>query len=51
MTGKRVFRMAPFHHSLELRGWAEQKMVVRLWIVSIILALIGLATLKLKFNI
>ncbi len=51
LTGKRVFRMAPFHHSLELRGWAEQKMVVRLWIVSIILALLGLATLKLKFNL
>lgn len=51
LTGKRVFRMAPFHHSLELRGWAEQKMVVRLWIISIILAMIGLATLKLKFNV
>ncbi|RJO68651.1 MAG: phospho-N-acetylmuramoyl-pentapeptide-transferase [Myxococcales bacterium] len=51
LTGKRIFRMAPFHHSLELRGWAEQKMVVRLWIVSIILALVGLSTLKLKFNI
>lgn len=51
LTGKRVFRMAPFHHSLELRGWAEQKMVVRLWIISIILALIALSTLKLKFNI
>ncbi len=51
LTGKRIFRMAPFHHSLELRGWAEQKMVVRLWIISLILALIGLSTLKLKFNI
>lgn len=51
LTGKRVFRMAPYHHSLELRGWAEQKMVVRLWIISIILALIGLAGLKMKFNI
>jgi len=51
LTGKRVFKMAPYHHSLELRGWAEQKMVVRLWIISIILALMGLAALKLKFNI
>ncbi len=50
LTGKRVFRIAPFHHSLELR-WAEQKMVVRLWIISIILALVGLSSLKLKFNI
>ena len=51
LTGKRIFRMAPFHHSLELRGWEEPKMVVRLWIISIILALVGLSTLKLKFNL
>ncbi len=49
--GKRIIPMAPFHHSLELIGWAEQKMVVRMWIISIILALVGLSTLKLKFNI
>ncbi len=51
LTGKRIFRMAPFHHSLELHGWAEPKIVVRLWIVSILLALVALSTLKLKFNI
>ena len=50
LTGKRIFRMAPYHHSLELRGWPEEKMVVRLWIISIILALVGLAALKLRFN-
>ncbi len=50
LTGKRIFRMAPYHHSLELRGWPEEKMVVRLWIISIILALLGLAALKLRFN-
>ena len=51
LTGKRIFRMAPFHHSLELKGWAEPKVVVRLWIISIILAIVGLASLKLKFNL
>lgn len=51
LIGKRVFRMAPFHHALELKGWAEQKMVVRLWIVAIVLALVALSSLKLKFNV
>ena len=48
MTGKRVFRMAPLHHHFEQKGWAESTVVVRFWIISVILALIGLATLKLR---
>jgi phospho-N-acetylmuramoyl-pentapeptide-transferase len=44
--GKRVFKMAPLHHHLELSGWPEQKVVVRLWLVGVILAIIGLSTLK-----
>ncbi|WP_120716205.1 phospho-N-acetylmuramoyl-pentapeptide-transferase [Tsuneonella amylolytica] len=47
-TGKRVFRMAPIHHHFEQLGWSESKVVIRFWIVSIVLALIGLATLKLR---
>lgn len=47
-TGRRVFRMAPIHHHFEQLGWAEATVVIRFWIVSIILALIGLATLKLR---
>ena len=47
-TGKRVFLMAPIHHHFEKRGWAEPQIVIRFWIISIILALIGLATLKLR---
>jgi len=46
--GKRVFLMAPFHHHFEKKGWAEPKIVVRFWIISFILILIGLATLKLR---
>jgi phospho-N-acetylmuramoyl-pentapeptide-transferase len=46
--GKRIFRMAPIHHHFELKGWAEPKIIVRFWIVSIILALVGLTTLKLR---
>jgi phospho-N-acetylmuramoyl-pentapeptide-transferase len=46
--GKRVFRMAPIHHHFELKGWNEEKIVVRFWIVSVILALIALSTLKLR---
>jgi len=45
---KRIFRMAPIHHHFELKGWAEPKIIVRFWIVSIILALMGLTTLKLR---
>ncbi|MCB1505566.1 MAG: phospho-N-acetylmuramoyl-pentapeptide-transferase [Hyphomicrobiaceae bacterium] len=47
-TGKRVFRMAPLHHHFEQKGWRESTVVVRFWIISVILALIGLATLKLR---
>ncbi len=48
MTGKRVFLMAPIHHHFEKRGWGESQIVIRFWIISLILALIGLATLKLR---
>ncbi|MGH8474992.1 MAG: phospho-N-acetylmuramoyl-pentapeptide-transferase [Methylococcales bacterium] len=48
LTGKRIFRMAPIHHHFELRGWPEPRIIVRFWIISIILVLIGLATLKLR---
>ena len=48
MTGKRVFMMAPIHHHFEKKGWAESTIVIRFWIIAIILALIGLATLKLR---
>jgi phospho-N-acetylmuramoyl-pentapeptide-transferase len=48
MTGKRVFRMAPIHHHFEQLGWPESTVVIRFWIISIVLALIGLATLKLR---
>tara|TARA_B100000780_G_scaffold275663_1_gene242724 strand:+ start:2893 stop:3978 length:1086 start_codon:yes stop_codon:yes gene_type:complete len=48
LTGKRVFRMAPIHHHYEKKGWAESTVVIRFWIISIILAMIGLATLKLR---
>ncbi|MCR9152219.1 MAG: phospho-N-acetylmuramoyl-pentapeptide-transferase [Rhodobacteraceae bacterium] len=48
MTGKRVFLMAPIHHHFEKLGWAEPQIVIRFWIISLILALIGLATLKLR---
>lgn len=48
VTGKRVFRMAPIHHHFELKGWAEPKVIVRFWIISILLSLITLSTLKLR---
>ncbi|HSF94808.1 MAG TPA: phospho-N-acetylmuramoyl-pentapeptide-transferase [Thermohalobaculum sp.] len=48
LTGKRVFRMAPIHHHFEQKGWAEPTIVIRFWIIAVILALIGLATLKLR---
>jgi phospho-N-acetylmuramoyl-pentapeptide-transferase len=47
-TGKRVFRMAPIHHHYELKGWEEPKIIVRFWLVSLVLALIALGTLKLR---
>ncbi len=48
ITGKRIFMMAPIHHHFEKKGWAESTVVIRFWIISIILAMIGLATLKLR---
>ena len=48
LTGKRIFMMAPIHHHFEKKGWAESTIVIRFWIIAIILALIGLATLKLR---
>jgi phospho-N-acetylmuramoyl-pentapeptide-transferase len=48
LTGKRIFKMAPIHHHFEKKGWPESTVVIRFWIISIILALIGLATLKLR---
>jgi phospho-N-acetylmuramoyl-pentapeptide-transferase len=48
LTGKRIFRMAPIHHHFELKGWPEPRVIVRFWIVSVILVLAGLATLKLR---
>jgi phospho-N-acetylmuramoyl-pentapeptide-transferase len=47
-TGRRVFRMAPIHHHFEQLGWKESTVVIRFWIIAIVLALIGLATLKLR---
>ena len=48
LTGKRIFRMAPIHHHFELKGWAEPKVIVRFWIITFVLVLTGLATLKLR---
>ena len=48
LTGKRIFKMAPIHHHFEKKGWAEPTIVIRFWIIAIILALVGLATLKLR---
>ena len=48
LTGKRVFRMAPIHHHFELKGWPEPRVIVRFWIITVILVLVGLATLKLR---
>jgi phospho-N-acetylmuramoyl-pentapeptide-transferase len=48
LTGRRVFKMAPIHHHFELKGWAEPKVIVRFWIISIMLALLALMTLKLR---
>ncbi|WP_029014037.1 phospho-N-acetylmuramoyl-pentapeptide-transferase [Niveispirillum irakense] len=48
LTGKRVFRMAPIHHHFEKKGWSEPTVVIRFWIIAVILALIGLSTLKLR---
>jgi len=48
LTGKRIFRMAPLHHHFELKGWPEPRVIVRFWIVTFILVLVGLATLKIR---
>ncbi len=48
MTGRRIFRMAPLHHHFELKGWAEPKVIVRFWIITVVLVLFGLATLKIR---
>ena len=48
LTGKRVFRMAPIHHHFELKGWPEPRVIVRFWIISVILVLVGLATLEVR---
>ena len=48
LTGKRIFRMAPLHHHFELKGWPEPRVIVRFWIITVMLVLIGLATLKLR---
>ncbi len=48
LTGRRIFRMAPLHHHFELKGWAEPKVIVRFWIITVMLVLVGLATLKVR---
>jgi len=48
LRGKRIFRMAPIHHHFELKGWAEPKVIVRFWIITVVLVLVGLATIKLR---
>jgi len=48
LRGKRIFRMAPIHHHFELKGWKENQVVVRFWIITLILVLLGLSTLKLR---
>ena len=48
LTGRRIFRMAPIHHHYELKGWPEPRVIVRFWIITVILVLFGLATLKLR---
>ena len=46
--GKRIFRMAPLHHHFELKGWPEPRVIVRFWIITVILVLVGLASLKIR---
>ena len=48
LTGKRIFRMAPLHHHFELKGWPEPRVIVRFWIITVILVLVGLATVKIR---
>jgi len=48
LTGRRIFRMAPIHHHFELKGWPEPRVIVRFWIITVMLVLVGLATLKIR---
>lgn len=48
LTGQRIFRMAPIHHHFELKGWPEPRIIVRFWIITVILVLVGLSTLKIR---
>jgi len=48
LTGKRIFRMAPIHHHFELKGWPEPRVIVRFWIITFILVLVGVASLKIR---
>ena len=48
LTGRRIFRMAPIHHHFELKGWPEPRVIVRFWIMTVVLVLLGLATLKIR---
>jgi len=48
LRGKRIFRMAPIHHHFELKGWPEPRIIVRFWIITVVLVLVGLSTLKLR---
>ena len=48
LTGKRIFKMSPFHHHLQLSGWNENKIIVRFWILAIILAMLTITTLKIR---
>ena len=48
LTGQRIFKMAPIHHHFELKGWPEPKVIVRFWIMTVILVLVGLASLKIR---
>ena len=48
LTGKRIFKMAPLHHHYELKGWPEPRVIVRFWIITVILILVGLASLKIR---
>ncbi|MCV6614910.1 MAG: phospho-N-acetylmuramoyl-pentapeptide-transferase, partial [Cellvibrionaceae bacterium] len=48
LTGRRIFRMAPLHHHFELKGWPEPRVIVRFWIITVMLVMVGLATLKLR---
>jgi phospho-N-acetylmuramoyl-pentapeptide-transferase len=48
LTGRRIFRMAPLHHHFELKGWPEPRVIVRFWILTVVLVLVGLASLKIR---